>query len=211
MSDFDDVGEFHRKFDLPVASDGLPRELTGEELEFRLKFLIEELSEYAEAVGLKLMVSWGERLAPGRLLRADGYPVQDLPKAFDALLDLAYVALGTAHIHRFPWQAGWDEVQRANVAKERCGVDHVYVGHDSDCDVNKLCTGDGCHLVLHAADDEPSECGKPSKAHSLRGSALDVIKPPGWKPPDIAQVLARVFICPMCDQATSTPHGVCQI
>jgi predicted HAD superfamily Cof-like phosphohydrolase len=201
VSDFDDVGKFHRKFNLPVASDGLPRELTIEELQFRFRFMLEELSEYAEAMGVTFEVR--EAIAYGNVQK------QDLPKAFDALIDLVYVALGTAHLHRFPWQEGWDEVQRANVAKERCGIDHKFKDcADEDCGVDP----DFCHEQISDATGTMDDlCQMTRKQHSLRGSALDVIKTPGWKAPDIAQVLARVFICPMCDQATSVPHGVCQI
>jgi hypothetical protein len=198
VNDFDDVGEFHRKFNLPVASDGLPRELTRDELEFRLKFLIEELEEYAHAVGYDLYTELNRH-----------HERQDLPKAFDALIDLVYVALGTAHLHRFPWQEGWNEVQRANVTKERCGINHKFKDcDDEDCGVDP----NFCHEQTSDATGTMDDlCQMTRKQHSLRGSALDVIKPPGWKAPDIAQVLARVFICPMCDQATSVPHGVCQI
>jgi predicted HAD superfamily Cof-like phosphohydrolase len=38
---------------------------------------------------------------------------------FDALIDIVYVALGTAYLQGFPWQRGWLEVQIANMAKRR--------------------------------------------------------------------------------------------
>ena len=56
-----------------------------------------------------------------------------------------------------PWPQLWDEVQRANMAKER---------------------------AKHAGE-------------SKRGSALDVVKPEGWVPPDVAGALS------------SRPRGVC--
>jgi predicted HAD superfamily Cof-like phosphohydrolase len=93
-----DVGQFHEKFNLdnttarPVGPRDVPREL----FDFRLKFMREELREFEE----------GE---------AEG----DLAKMADSLIDLVYVVLGTAHVYGFPWQALWDEVQRANMAKER--------------------------------------------------------------------------------------------
>ncbi len=91
---FELVGEFHRRFDLTHVSDGPPRQLTPHEFEFRDKFMQEELDEYREAV-------------------ATG----DMAKAADALVDLVYVALGTAHLHRFPFDDVFTEVQRANMTK----------------------------------------------------------------------------------------------
>ena len=74
----------------------------------------------------------------------------DVPGMFDALIDLVYVALGTAHILNLPWEAGWDQVQRANMAKVRAAKD----GSDSK-----------------------------------RGSGWDVVKPDGWRAPDLEAVL----------------------
>lgn len=128
-SNFDDVGDFHEKFNLDNVThrgEGL-REVDPSLLEFRVKFLHEELQEFEDAL-------------------TEG----DWAKAFDALLDLAYVTFGTAHLLGFPWQRGWDEVQRANMQKIRAAVD----GSDSK-----------------------------------RDSAWDVVKPLGWRPPDIEHIL----------------------
>jgi predicted HAD superfamily Cof-like phosphohydrolase len=46
----------------------------------------------------------------------------DHADAFDALIDLVYVAMGTAHLFGYPWQDGWDEVQRANMTKQRAAT-----------------------------------------------------------------------------------------
>ena len=118
MSIFDDVGDFHEKFDLPRSpadvslnnqGHGLHRWLveTGmatppsidipqELIDFRLKFLHEELKEIEE-----------------------GYASGDLEQVADGLVDLIYVALGTAHLHRLPFDRLFDEVQRANMRKVR--------------------------------------------------------------------------------------------
>jgi predicted HAD superfamily Cof-like phosphohydrolase len=97
-NNFDDVGAFHEKFGLHNTTwhpEG-PHVMSTELEEFRLKFLDEELQE----------------------LR-DGLAEEDEAKTFDALLDLVYVAMGTAHLRGYPWQAGWDAVQAANMSKER--------------------------------------------------------------------------------------------
>lgn len=147
MSDFDDVGTFHKQFDLPV-SDGHTRPLKPSVTLFRLRFLIEELAEYAAASGFPYLTRALRHVSAEAFCEHD--PV-DLPEVADALVDLVYVALGTAHYHGIPWQAVWDEVQRANMQKVRA--------------------------------TDPSA--------SRRGSALDVVKPVGWTPPDVAGVLER--------------------
>lgn len=107
MSDFSKVGDFHQKFGLPVA-DGAPITIPDDVALFRLKFLLEELTEIADGYGYQLTAN----IAP-----AGNRP--DLPKVADGLVDLVYVALGTAHMHSLPWAALFAEVQRANLSKER--------------------------------------------------------------------------------------------
>ena len=92
------VAEFHEKFGLPSgATDQLMQDPAAQD--FRVKFLQEELDELKEA------------LATG-----------DKVGAFDALLDLAYVAYGTAlfaGIDPAQWHAGMHAVHSANMAKIR--------------------------------------------------------------------------------------------
>lgn len=38
---------------------------------------------------------------------------------FDALIDLAYVVLGTAHLQGFDFEEGWRRVHAANMSKVR--------------------------------------------------------------------------------------------
>lgn len=92
------VQEFHEKFGLPLGKDD---QLTGniDTMAYRLKFLKEELDELEEAL-------------------AEG----NRTKAFDALLDLTYVAYGTAlfmGIDPDQWHAGMHAVHLANMAKIR--------------------------------------------------------------------------------------------
>lgn len=103
MSDnFTDIGMFHEKFGLHnVTFHGAgPQEVDWELFEFRYKFLKEELEEFWTA-----------------------YLENNSVEIFDALLDLVVVAMGTAHLFGFPWQEGWDEVQRANMSKVRAKAD----------------------------------------------------------------------------------------
>jgi thymidylate synthase (FAD) len=87
------VRQFHEKFKL--GYEGPPRWIPDMQ-EFRTKFMQEELDEYKEAI-------------------QDG----NMVKAFDALIDLVYVTLGTAYLHGFPMDEGFDAVQEANLLKER--------------------------------------------------------------------------------------------
>lgn len=98
QSNFDDVGDFHEKFDLDNVTHRGPglRQLDLETLEFRIRRLRDELEEIV-----------------------DGVDAADDAEVFDGLMDLVYIALGTAHLLGYPWQEGWDEVQRANMSKER--------------------------------------------------------------------------------------------
>jgi predicted HAD superfamily Cof-like phosphohydrolase len=141
-SDFESVGDFHARFGLPVtiANLSVPAPITEEAYNFRLKFLLEELTELFAGYGLML---------EAKVTKTAGQDDQDLPQIADALVDLVYVALGTAHMHKLPWPELFAEVQRANMSKKRAESD----------------------------------------GESKRGSSLDVVKPEGWKAPDITGVL----------------------
>ena len=89
-----DVLAFHKKFELPIEK--YPAFPSNEILEFRVKFLKEELDEFNEAINNENIV-----------------------KAFDALIDIVYVALGTAAFMNLPFQQGWDIVHNANMTKIR--------------------------------------------------------------------------------------------
>lgn len=163
MSDFTDVGDFHRKFGLAhvdsahgkePCDEGAPgpRPVDEDLINFRLGFLEEELREFEEGV-------------------EEG----NHAKVFDSLIDLVYVALGTAHLLGYPWQEGWNLVQAANMKKQRAAAD----GSDSK-----------------------------------RGSPFDVVKPPGWVPPDIDLLLfghgfgPLVFVCPGCKRESGECYRI---
>lgn len=116
MSDNWDVGQFHRKFDLPSINFGGagPREVPDELMAFRIKFLHEEVQEFEDA-----------------------FAAGDEAGMFDALLDLVYVAHGTAHIKGYPWAQGWDAVQSANLRKVRAQPDGSDSKRGSEYDVVK--------------------------------------------------------------------------
>jgi predicted HAD superfamily Cof-like phosphohydrolase len=121
---YKDIKDFHEKFELKY--EGKPRTLPRELRNFRMDFLEEELSEYALAASQGNMI--------GQL---------------DALVDLVYVALGTAYMHGFDFEEAWRRVHEANMKKVRA-------------------------VTL-----------KDSK----RKSVYDVVKPEGWTPPDLSDLV----------------------
>lgn len=87
-----DVRAFQHKFGQLVGF--APRHLTKRKLRERIAQMQEELDEFESAV------------------EAD-----DIAEQADALVDIAYFTLGTAAHMGLPWQALWDDVQRANMSK----------------------------------------------------------------------------------------------
>jgi len=116
--------EFHRRFGLEYS--GPPRALPRNESAFRVLFLQEELTEYKLAVADK-----------------------DLEKQLDALVDLVYVAVGTACLQGFDFDEAFRRVHGANMRKVR----------------------------------------SPSTVLEGRGSAQDIVKPKGWEPPFLADLV----------------------
>lgn len=100
MSDFQKVKDFHLKFGVPTDEDvDGPYLPSRDVVEYRARFLQEELDEFISSAH-------------------EG----DLEGAADALVDLVYVAYGTAlllGISPACWHELFSDVQRANMAKER--------------------------------------------------------------------------------------------
>ncbi len=118
--------EFHEKFGL--CYQGQPRQLPVDLLGFRVNFMHEESTEYIQACFKK-----------------------DLEKQLDALVDLIYVAAGTAYLQGFDLDEAFKRVHAANMRK-----------------------------VKAQRDEE-----------STRGNAtFDVVKPSGWLPPDLSDLVA---------------------
>jgi len=94
MSYYTDIAAFHHKFELEY--NGKPRQLPSGLQKFRSEFMMEELVEYDQAVNAK-----------------------DLVEQLDALVDLVYVALGTAYMQGFDFDEAWRRVHEANMKKVR--------------------------------------------------------------------------------------------
>ena len=89
-----DIADFHTKFGL--AYNGKPQQLSEELSAFRIKFMQEELDEYVHST-----------------------VTNDLEGQLDALVDLVYVALGTAYMQGFNFKEAWRRVHEANMRKVR--------------------------------------------------------------------------------------------
>jgi predicted HAD superfamily Cof-like phosphohydrolase len=108
-----DIAEFHQRFGLEYL--GKPRLLPDDVQLFRFKFLHEELEEYRTAVD-----QGRNRLTPDiPQLQLSHDVTGDLEHSLDALVDLVYVAIGTAYLHGFDFREAWRRVHKANMVKVR--------------------------------------------------------------------------------------------
>ena len=110
-----DVEAFHKKFKLGYK--GPPRLLEHKISDARYRHLFEELQELASGNGKR-----------------------DKEKILDALVDIVYVALGTAYLQGFNFDEAWRRIHKTNMKKIRMAT---------------------------------------------KRSPLDVVKPVGWRPPDL--------------------------
>lgn len=91
---FEDIIEFHEKFKLDRLDK--PGPLNKELDDLRWDRLVEEMKELLVAKKAK-----------------------DMEGQFDALIDIVYIALGTAYLHGLDFNAGWKRVHKANMKKQR--------------------------------------------------------------------------------------------
>ena len=90
-----DIDSFHKKYKFEKNEKvGIPDD--NELVNFRTSFLMEELAEYTQAITKK-----------------------DAAGALDALVDIVYIALGTAWLFNLPFERAWEQVQKANMSKIR--------------------------------------------------------------------------------------------
>ncbi len=97
-----DVSGFHGKFDIPINES--PGFCDKEAMQFRANFIQEEFDEFKDAI-----------------------ETNDLPEAFDALIDIVYIALGTIDMMGLTNEEFcllWNDVVRANMSKVRSTGDN---------------------------------------------------------------------------------------
>ena len=90
-----DIDNFHKKYGFE-KNEKIDIPDNSELINFRTAFLMEELAEYTNAITKK-----------------------DAAGALDALVDIVYIALGTAWLFNLPFEKAWNEVQKANMSKIR--------------------------------------------------------------------------------------------
>lgn len=86
-----DLGEFNRRYGLLDFQDN-PGFLSARLHAERFRYLLEEATEFRDGQTLELMA--------------------------DALIDVVYIAKGTARMMGLPWEELWADVQGANMRKE---------------------------------------------------------------------------------------------
>ena len=90
-----DIDNFHKKYGFE-KNEKVDIPDNNELINFRTAFLMEELAEYTNTITKK-----------------------DAAGALDALVDIVYIALGTAWLFNLPFEKAWNEVQKANMSKIR--------------------------------------------------------------------------------------------
>lgn len=121
---FNDVDAFHAKFGLQHFDGKGQRYGMAKVIEFRRAFMQEELDEFDKGVA-----------------------EHDHAQMADALVDLAYVILGTAHMLNYPFPELWDDVQRANMTKKRANPDGSNSKRGNALDVVKPAGWHGPHTA----------------------------------------------------------------
>jgi predicted HAD superfamily Cof-like phosphohydrolase len=91
---FECIRNFHWKFQIQPLP--VPGTLPADVREFRIRFMYEELDEYQKAAN-----------------------EDDLVGQLDALVDLVYVAVGTAYMQNLPFNDAFAIIHSCNMKKER--------------------------------------------------------------------------------------------
>ena len=162
-----DVGMFQAKFGLDDVENAEPGFLKDRDLQrFRLGFLLEELLEYADSIGwmLDIKVEKGEggALIPSLNWMPDPEGTTSLSKTLDALVDLQYVLSGTARFHGF--------------------AQHRYDGLLGQ----RMRVFDSAWFRVHRANMAKV---RGTMETSKRGTKFDVVKPVGWKAPELEDLV----------------------
>lgn len=146
------VQRFHSKFGLDTEQRQDPGLPPNDLLKFRVNFLLEELIEYAQAIGFELVKTKDGELefAPANNAKVSTHD------ALDALVDLEYVLHGTALFH------GFGVYRFDPIANTRLSI------------------FEAAFIRVHQAN--MTKVRAPASEASRRKSVFDVIKPAGWKP-----------------------------
>lgn len=109
-----DIAEMHQHFGVNPVINTLDNTKLLKFLEFRLKFLQEELDEAKTAAHILEDMQISELNAEARALRAR----EAAADIVDACIDLCVVAIGTLDAFEVDAYEAWDRVHKANMAKK---------------------------------------------------------------------------------------------
>lgn len=122
LNNFEQVKEFHRKFELPIGDTPqqlhdpmVPGQATF--IQSYMRYVERTIKQYREMT-YQDDVRWGRIQMMLEELR-EFSEAKTLEDQADSLVDLVYFALGTAVMMGLPWEKLFDEVHRANMEKER--------------------------------------------------------------------------------------------
>jgi predicted HAD superfamily Cof-like phosphohydrolase len=114
-----------------------------------------------------------------------------LDEAADAIIDICYIAAGTVHL-----------LGDRAIESERLGVNVYLIKSQLNGLFNRV-THMGRELPLQELWNEVHTANmkkeRGTAENSKHGSAFDIIKPAGWKAPDIAAILRKHKIDPQQD------------
>lgn len=116
---FNKIKQFHTKFGL-VNNEG-PTFLSPEESKFRINAMAEELFEYIDAVFVDIDLKSLKYNFSSKINIHTFRVNPDGQEQLDALVDLCVFAMGTAERQGFNFDAAFDRVMAANLAKELAG------------------------------------------------------------------------------------------
>lgn len=182
-----DVLLFHKTFGHPVLpSPAIP---SPERQVLRNKLIRDEWLE-------ELDPAWAE-LAKLKKLEDQGKPIDPttaLAEFGDAIADVIYYLIGTAHEYGIPLQEIWDAVQTANMSKLWTQRETSQEG----IQMNFLECGWKSRVALPNADLSDPD----ARIISVTDETGKVRKPPSWKEPDIRVIIRKAMGC--TDQSTSS-------
>lgn len=166
----EDVLLFHKTFGHPILPK--PTIPSPERQVLRNKLIRDEWLE-------ELDPAWAE-LAKLKKLEDQGKPIDPttaLAEFGDAIVDVIYYLIGTAHEYGIPLQQIWDAVQQANMSK-------LWTGDEVDSFI--MPSG-----WRYNAAKEPISSDR--RCYIMYDETGKVRKPPSWKEPDIKAIIRKAM------------------
>lgn len=180
-----DVLLFHKTFGHPVlpkpAIPSPERQVLRNKL-IRDEYIGEFDPAWAKCMALRKVLSDQELASPGGIHDQ----VEALAEFGDAIADVIYYLIGTAHEYGIPLQEIWDVVQEANMSK-------LWTRKEID-------TTPG---VPDGWDAKP--VGDLPRMYIVYDETGKVRKPPSWKEPDIKAIIRKAMGCSTPSDQPSSP------